>query len=135
MSINFEIKKETTVDGKDYESLADVPPEVRTAILKTLAHGAKTTKRRASAGSLTIDGVRPGAFHNTSLGGNGTSDLARLSAFSLVRSSGRAEIGGPVGGDGLPLRLTSVAAGRTSRSSGTVPAVTPVLLPPGRLVR
>lgn len=120
MSINFEIKKETTVDGKDYESLADVPPEVRTAILKTLAHGAKTTKRRASAGSLTIDG---------------TSDLARLSAFSLVRSSGRAEIGGPVGGDGLPLRLTSVAAGRTSRSSGTVPAVTPVLLPPGRLVR
>ena len=37
MSINFEIKKETTVDGKDYESLADVPPEVRTAILKTLA--------------------------------------------------------------------------------------------------
>lgn len=44
MSVNFEVKKKITVDGKDYESLQDVPPEVRTAILKTLAQGGTNTK-------------------------------------------------------------------------------------------
>ena len=39
MSINVEVKRKITVDGKDYDSLDQLPDEVRTAILKTLAAG------------------------------------------------------------------------------------------------
>lgn len=44
MSVNFEIKRKITVDGKEYGSLAEVPPEVRTAILEAMASGATSSR-------------------------------------------------------------------------------------------
>ena len=39
MSVNFDIKRKITVDGKEYESLDQVPEEVRAAVQKSLASG------------------------------------------------------------------------------------------------
>jgi hypothetical protein len=45
MGVKFEIKRKITVDGRDYESLDQIPHELRTAVKNALAPGAahKTT--------------------------------------------------------------------------------------------
>lgn len=57
MSFNVEVKKKITVDGKEYESLSDVPPELRTAIVKTLAQGGTNTKTTVHINGKTYSGV------------------------------------------------------------------------------
>ena len=57
MGINVQVKRKITVDGKDYESLDDVPPDARTAILKTLAHGRTNTKTTIHVNGKTYSSV------------------------------------------------------------------------------
>ncbi|HUC43149.1 MAG TPA: hypothetical protein VMR65_03845 [Candidatus Sulfotelmatobacter sp.] len=51
MAINFEVKKKITVDGKEYESLDQVPAEVRGAIRNAVEVGGT-----ALSGKITING-------------------------------------------------------------------------------
>ena len=57
MSISVDFKRKIMVDGKEYESLDQVPPEVRVAILKTLAQGATTTKTTIHLNGKTYSSV------------------------------------------------------------------------------
>ena len=57
MSVDFEIKRKITVDGKDYETLEDIPPEVRTAILKTFASGSTSAKTTIHVNGKTYSSI------------------------------------------------------------------------------
>ena len=57
MSVNVEVKRKIVVDGKEYESLQDVPPQVRTAIAKTLASGDRTTTTTIHINGKTYSSV------------------------------------------------------------------------------
>ena len=57
MGVNFELKRKITVDGKNYESLDDLPSDLRVAIQKALAQRGTATKTTVHINGKTYASV------------------------------------------------------------------------------
>jgi hypothetical protein len=57
MNIDVEVKKKITVDGKNYESLNEVPPELRASILKNFLSNPTNSKTTIHVNGKTYSSV------------------------------------------------------------------------------
>ena len=81
MSVNVSVKRKITVDGKEYESLDQIPPDVRVAVLKTLAQGGVNTKATIFINGKTYSSVEDLPAPLRAIVGG-------LTAFALNKASG-----------------------------------------------